>query len=41
MIKKFVQQLNNIDPMPWNQAALLAVAFCVMIVISIFGNFFD
>jgi hypothetical protein len=34
-----VSKLDHIDPMPWNQAILLGIAFAVMIAIAVFGNF--
>ena len=41
MIKKFIQKLDNIDPMPWNQAWLMAIAFVIVIALAVFGNYLD
>ena len=41
MIQKFIQKLDNIDPMPWNQAWLMAIAFVIVIALAVFGNYLD
>ena len=41
MIKKLLYQLENIDPMPWHQATLLAIALTALIMLAIFGNYVD
>lgn len=35
MINKFINQLNNIDPMPWNQAILLGIALGILMFLAI------
>ena len=36
---KLVNQLDNIDPMPWNQAILLGVAFGALILMAVIGDY--
>jgi hypothetical protein len=36
---KLVEKLDNIDPMPWHQAILVAVAFFLLMAMAIFGDY--
>ena len=38
---KLVEKLDHIDPMPWHQAVLLGIAFAVMIMMCLYGNYVD
>jgi len=36
-----VSKLDHLDPMPWNQAIILGVAFAALIFLAVFGNYVD
>ena len=36
---RICKYLKDLDPMPWNQAILLGVAFFAMICLAIFGDY--
>ena len=38
---KLAEELKEIDPMPWHQAALLGIAFAVMLMMCLYGNYVD
>jgi hypothetical protein len=38
-LSKLVEQLDHLDPMPWNQVILLGVAFSVLILMAVLGDF--
>ena len=35
------ENLNELDPTPWHQAALLGFAFFALLCLCFFGNFVD
>lgn len=39
--RSFLRWLNHLDPMPWNQAVLLGLAFATMIALAVFGSYVD
>ena len=38
---RILKGLHNIDPHPWHQSVLLGIAFAVLILMCLFGNYVD
>jgi hypothetical protein len=39
LLKRVNEELKEIDPMPWHQAALLGIAVTVMILMAVLGDY--